>query len=253
MTLIILFITGLVIGSMNAVAGGGSLIGFPVLIAMGLNPLAANATGFLAMVPGQAASALGYVKLIRETPKKYGLLLIPCMIGAGLGSYILRITPVSEFNKFVPLLIAVSVFIFAVQPYIRIQLKKHMDGRVKHQDSLIILSAVLFFLSIYGGYFGPGFGFMLLAFISFTSLHHAHQMNAMKNITATLMGLTSTLVLASGPYIHWDYGIVMAIGSTIGGYYGAKLALRTSSRTLRILVVVIGVATTIWLALRDYT
>lgn len=253
MTDILLFATGIVVGIMNAIAGGGSLIGFPVLIALGISPLHANATGFLAMVPGQLTSAIGYRKYLRHIPKYYALLLIPCMGGAAIGSVILRRTSTSHFSELVPWLILLAVVLFAGQPYLQKHLKRHIASRKKRVLPLLLIGLVLLPLCAYGGYFGPGFGFILLAFLSFTSLNHLHQMNGLKNIAAVSMGIVSVLVLARGGFIHWEAGLFMAAGSVIGGYSGARVAQKVPSHLVRIVVIIIGVIAATLLAIHDYS
>lgn len=247
-----LFGIGLIVGGMNAIAGGGSLIGFPVLIATGLSPLVANATSFLVMMPGQVSSAVGYRKYFRGIPWYYVLWLVPCVVGAAVGSFVLRGTSDTHFERLVPWLILLAVVLFAVQPYLHTRLHMHIKSRIKRKQSFVLLALALFPLAVYGGYFGPGFGFVLLAFLSFTQLHRLHQMNGLKNIAAIAMGTTSILVLAHGQYIDWHAGIVMGAGSLVGGYAGSQLAQRVSSHTVRIVVIVIGAAAAAYLATREY-
>jgi uncharacterized membrane protein YfcA len=252
LTDIFLFLVGLIVGVMNAVAGGGMLVGFPALIASGLSALNATATGYVVMLPGQLASAIGYRKYLRKVPKYYVLLLIPCMVGAAIGSFILRRTSSNHFGELVPWLILIAVGLFAFQPFLQAHLHRHITSRKKRARSLITIALVLFPLAIYGGYFGPGFGFVLLAFLSFTKLNRLHQMNGLKNIAAVSMGVMSVLVLSRGPFIDWHAGLIMAAGSTIGGYSGARLVQKVPSHLSRIIVIGIGIVAVVYLALRSY-
>ena len=183
----LLFGVGIVVGSMNAIAGGGMLIGFPVMLAYGLSALTANATTGSVVLPGQLASAFGYRNYLRKTPKKYLWLLVPCLLGAPVGAYILRNTPSSRFEEFVPWLILFAVGLFAFQPFLHAYLHKHMRTRSKRVKPLVIIGFGLLPVAIYGGYFGAGLGFIMLAFLGFTKIHDAHQMNAMKNVAATVI------------------------------------------------------------------
>ncbi|HET8709716.1 MAG TPA: sulfite exporter TauE/SafE family protein [Candidatus Saccharimonadales bacterium] len=249
----ILFLFGLAVGVMNAVAGGGGLVGFPALISIGgLTAIAANATGYLVMLPGQLASAIGYRKFIRSVPKYYALLLIPCMTGAAIGSLILRHTTNQHFGDLVPWLILLAVGLFAFQPFLQAHIHRHLTRRIKHVRPLALIALILFLLSIYGGYFGPGFGFVLLAFLSFTRLNQLHQMNGLKNIAAVAMAATSIAILANANYIDWHAGIIMAAGSTIGGYAGAHFVQKVPSHLSRYIVIAIGIIAAAHLALRNY-
>lgn len=250
---VILFLVGLVVGVMNAVAGGGGLIGFPALISIGgLSAIGANATGYLVILPGQLASAIGYRKYLRGVPKYYALLLIPCIAGAAIGSLILRHTTNNNFGELVPWLILLAVGLFAVQPFLQAHIHRHLTARIKHVRPMVVIAIVLFLLSIYGGYFGPGFGFVLLAFLSFTRLNQLHQMNGLKNIAAVAMAITSVAILSTGHFIDWHAGTLMAVGSTIGGYGGAHFVQKVPSHISRYVVIAIGVVAAIHLALRNY-
>src|SRR4051812_28877478 len=99
---ILLLFAGFIVGTMNAIAGGGMLVGFPVLLAYGLSALTANATGAVVVLPGQITSAFGYREYLRKTPRKYAWLLIPCVVGALIGAFALRHTPGDTFAEFVP-------------------------------------------------------------------------------------------------------------------------------------------------------
>jgi len=245
---ILLFLMGIVVGGMNAIAGGGLLLGFPVLLASGLTALAANATGNIVVLPGQLASAYGYRKYLKTVPKRYILLLIPCVAGALLGAYLLRKTPGSSFEKFVPWLLLVAVGLFAFQPFLHKHLHRHMKSKQKPIKPLVWIGLALFPLAIYGGYFGAGFGFVILAFLGFTNLKDIHQMNAMKNVAAGVICVLSVLVLARGDFINWHAGLMMGAGSAVGGFSGAYLAQKISSHAIRIFVIIIGLLTAVYVS-----
>jgi uncharacterized membrane protein YfcA len=249
---IFIFCAGLIVGGMNAIAGGGMLLGFPALLAYGLPALAANASTGLIVLPGQVASAYGYRGYLRKVPKKYLWLLIPCALGAPVGAYLLRHTPSGRFEEFVPWLILFAVGLFAFQPFLHAYLHKHMRTRSKRIKPLVIIGLCLLPVAIYGGYFGAGLGFIMLAFLGFTKIHDVHQMNAMKNVAATVICLTSLSVLATSSLIDWHAALVMAAGTAVGGYGGSRLAQRISSHSIRIVVIFIGVVTAAYLGLRNY-
>lgn len=254
LTDIVLLLVGVVVGGMNAIAGGGMLLGFPVLLAIGVPALAANATSNIVILPGQLASAYGYRKYLKTVPKQYLLLLPPCAIGAGIGAYILRNTSTTNFEQLVPGLILFAVVLFAFQPLLHFHLHKQLKQKSKKKDNgpLLFIGLALLPLSIYGGYFGAGFGFVMLAFLGFTNLRDVHKMNALKNIAASTMAVISIVILYSAHYIDWRHGLVMAAGTTIGGYGGSRVAQRIPSHTIRITVIAIGLVTASYLFLRDY-
>ena len=249
---LILFLIGIFTGGMNAIAGGGMLIGFPVMLTYGLTALTANATANVVVLPGQISSAFGYRKYLRKIPLKYAWLLLPCIVGALIGAHLLRQTPNSKFTELVPWLIFFAVGLFAMQPFLHQYLHKHLKTQSKRVKPLVIISIAMFPVAIYGGYFGAGWGFIMLAFLGFTKLHDVHKMNALKNISAIATCLASIFVLAPGSFINWHAGLVMGAGSTIGGYCGARYAQKVSGHSLRLFIVAIGIITATYLAFRKY-
>jgi uncharacterized membrane protein YfcA len=252
----VLFLIGIVVGVMNAIAGGGMLIGFPVLLAFGVPALSANATSNIVVLPGNISSAFGYRKLLRKVPKRYLLLLIPALIGATIGATILRHTSSNSFEKLIPILITFAVVLFIFQPFLYKELHGHLHGPKRFRNRLrplVVVSIALIPLAIYGGYFGAGFGFVMLAFLGFTGLHnHIHRMNALKNIITVCIAATSLACLYSSHLIDWRRGLIMGGGNLIGGYYGAVGAQKVSSHVLRIIVITIGICTATYLGLRTY-
>jgi uncharacterized membrane protein YfcA len=253
---IILLAVGFIVGGMNSIAGGGMLLGFPVLLATGMPALTANATSYLVVQPGNIAAAFGYRKYLRRVPRRYLLLLIPAVFGGAVGTLLLRSTPPGNFAKFVPWLILFAVILFAFQPFLYKYLHDHVHGSPKIQKRvrpLVVVGLAMIPLSIYGGYFGAGFGFIMLSFLSFTRLHdHIHRMNALKNISVIFLTGTSLVFLLGSHLIDWRHGSVMAAGNLIGGYCGSIWAQKISSHALRIIVIAIGVGAVIYLGLRSY-
>lgn len=249
---LLIFGVGLLVGGMNAIAGGGLLLGFPAMLSYGLTPLIANATGNIAVLPGLAAAAFGYRRYLRRTPLKYAWLLVPWLGGAVVGALLLRHTPSTTFSRFVPELILFAVLLFAGQPFLHRYLHQHLKSRSKRIKPLALIGIALLPAALYAGYFGAGVGFIMMAFLGFTKLHDLHQINAMKNLAGVLSSLASIIILAPGFLLNWRVGLVMAAGTTIGGYGGARLAQHISSHAIRIIVLVIGLVTAAYLALRPY-
>lgn len=253
---IILFLVGAIVGGMNAVAGGGMLLGFPVLLATGMPALTANATTYLIVQPGNLAAAIGYRKYLHRIPRRYLLLLIPAVLGGIIGTSLLRHTDPGSFAKFVPLLILFAVILFAFQPFLYKYLHDHVHGSAKVRRRirpLVIVGLAMFPLSIYGGYFGAGFGFIMLSFLSFTHLHdHIHRMNALKNICVIFLTGASLACLLGSHLIDWRHGLVMASGNLIGGYAGAVGAQKVSTHALRIFIIAVGIVAVVYLGLRSY-
>jgi uncharacterized protein len=249
---IILFAVGVLVGAMNSIAGGGMLIGFPILLAFGMSPISANVTSNVVIMPGSLSSVYGYRKYLRKTSRRYLLLLVPCIVGAAIGATILRNTPGDDFQKIVPALVAFAVVLFAFQPLLHFHLHRHIHGKQKGWTPLLVIAAALIPVAIYGGYFGAGFGFIMLAFLGFTKLHEIHRMNGLKNLASTCIALTSLICLYSTGLIDWHLGLVMAAGSTLGGYYGSVFAQKIPSNVVRIIVIITGISTATYLGFRSY-
>lgn len=248
----ILFFVGLIVGAMNAIAGGGMLIGFPIMVALGIHPLIANATANLITGPGQVASAYGYRRYLRKVPLKYAWLLVPVLIGAAGGALLLRRTPADHFAHLVPGLVLFGILLFAFQPLLHFHLHRHLTGRRKTWLPIVLIGLGMLPLSIYGGYFGAGYGFIMLAFLGFTNLRDAHMMNAMRNVAAIGVSSASIVCLYGSHLIDWRMGIIAGVGSVVGGYVGAHYAQKVSSHQLRIVVIIIGLIAVAYLAAQDY-
>jgi len=176
-------------------------------------------------------------------------LLVPCLLGGAIGAIILRHTPSSQFERLVPGLILFAVILFALQPFLHFHLHRHMQAskRTRSHATLLLIGLGTLPTAIYGGYFGAGFGFIMLAFLGFTKLHDLHKINAMKNIAGLCVTLTSLAFLFSTGLLDWHHGLVMAAGCGVGGYYGALLAQKISSHAIRILVIIIGLAAAVYI------
>ena len=249
---VILFFVGIVVGAMNSVAGGGMLIGFPVMLAVGMPPITANATGSIVVLPGLLGSSFGYRKYLHRLPRKYLLLLIPCMSGASIGAIILRHTSSARFRELIPILILFAVVLFAVQPFLHFHLHRHISKKSRNNQTLILIGLALFPVSIYAGYFGPGFGFVMLAFLGFTSLREIHKMNGLKNLAGAGIATSVIICLFNAHLFDLSLGLFMAVGCLIGGYSGSRISLRFSTHAIRIVVILIGFASAGYLAFRTY-
>lgn len=240
---IILFLTGIIVGVINAVAGGGGLIGFPVILAVGLKALTADATNYVAILPGQVAAALGYREYIRKVPKIYLLLVIPCVAGAAVGAHLLRSTSIENFEKLIPFLVLTAVATFALQPVLHFHLLKHMRSRNKSIGKFIAIGLVTFLLTIYGGYFGVGMGFAILALLGTTRLQEIHTLNGLKNLAGVIVVVVAIISIFTAHLINWHYGLVMGAGNLIGGYAGARIAQKFNPRFTRIAIIIYGAIT----------
>lgn len=233
---VILICIGLFGGAWNAIAGGASLFTFPALMAVGLPPVEANATNYLSLLPSNAAALPAYREELRGLGKTLLPLVVVSGLGAIIGSILLLVSDPEFFIVLLPFLILLATGLFAFGDRLRTWLLRSM-GESRGNKAIF---AGLFLSSIYGGYFGAGLGFILLAIAQLMGFSNFHVANSIKNLLATSFTILSIAVFGIGGLIAWPHAIVMMVGSTIGGYAGGHLAKRVDTRYLRSVVIVFG-------------
>ena len=240
---LLLVISGLIAGIVNAVAGGGSLLMYPLLLSLGVAPIMANATTSFSIWPGALSSAWGYRKYIHKLPRHFYFLLLPCLIGGLIGAILLRNTSNQTFEFIVPWFIILGVVLLIAQPKIHNWISAKSAKETKKYRSLVfaIISILLFLIAIYGGYFGAGFGIIMLAFLGFTELSNIHQMNGLKNLAGATLNIAATAYFIVYKLIDWRLLPLLLIGSIIGGLIGSTYSSKLPSNTIRVIVIVIGV------------
>jgi uncharacterized membrane protein YfcA len=238
---IVIFLAAFLAGAVNSVAGGGTLISFPALIWIGRDPIIANATSTVAILPGSLAGMLGFRRELKGSERWIELLVGPSFIGAVGGALLLLHTSSETFAGVVPYLILLATLLFAAQEVIT---RKAASAAAGEKSNWWWVAAVCFqfLVGLYGGYFGAGIGIMMLAALGILGLTDIHQMNGIKNLLAFLInGVAAACFVISGR-IRWaDIGL-MAVGSVLGGYFGAGLARKLGRRFVRYVVVAIGLA-----------
>jgi uncharacterized membrane protein YfcA len=223
-------------GALNAVAGGGSFLTFPALVWTGVPPLAANATGSVALLPGYASGAWGFREDLRAPPGLSLAQLLALALGGGAcGAALLLVTPSSAFRRLVPWLLLAATALFALAPRLVSGARGLRGGRAA-------AAAGTFAVSVYGGYFNGGLGVLLLALFALLGERSLHAMNGLKNLLSTVLGVVATLLYAWGGLVVWREAALMMAGTTAGGYLGARLARRVPAAWLRAGVVAAGLA-----------
>lgn len=248
---IFLFAAGIVAGAINSVAGGGTLVSFPALVAFGVPPIEANATNTAAVCPGALSSACAYR---HDLPREGGLLLIlllPSLLGGLFGAVVLAITPQELFSQIVPFLVLFATVLFGGHDLFSrlINVDPNSTERVGTLGRAWGFSFQLF-VAAYGGYFGAGIGILMLASLGLMGLHDIHRMNAMKTLLASIINGTALLYFILRRLVVWPLAVLMAAGAIIGGYLGARLAKRVDQRWLRLFVVAVGLIVSAWLFFR---
>jgi uncharacterized membrane protein YfcA len=241
-----LFLSALAAGAVNSVAGGGTLLTFPALLAA-LSPLGpesaavfANATSTVALVPGSLAGAWGYRREMRAARRWTLVLIGPSLLGGALGSLLVVWLDPRYFARLVPWLILTAALLFLAQPALGRLLPR---GPQQAAPSPWALGAVIFFqflISVYGGYFGAGIGILMLSALALMGLPGVHQMNAVKTFLAFCINGVSVIVFVVGRKVSWEYALLMAVAAILGGYLGARAARRLNPVFVRWLIIGIG-------------
>lgn len=243
--LVLLFFAGLWAGIQNTLAGGGSFITLPALILAGLNPLLANITSTVALFPAQVAGGLGGRSLVVGVGRlSFRSLILISLAGGIVGAALLLSTPSHIFARLVPWLVLFATAVFAWGNFFR---NPPADGQTHIGPRGA--AAAQFLISVYGGYFGGGIGFLMMAALTLAGLS-ARQAAANKNILAAVMNLAAVLVFVFSPNIAWLHAAILSVGAIIGSLLGALALKRVNDRILRIAIVGIGIALTIGLFLK---
>ncbi|MEM7005938.1 MAG: sulfite exporter TauE/SafE family protein [Pseudomonadota bacterium] len=239
-----LFLAGVACGGINAIAGGGTLIGFPVLLGAGLPPTVANATNFIATMPGYAAAIPSYLGELKQLSQSAMTNTLWTVAGATLGSLLLVLSGDAVFVGLIPYLILTATLLYAFSDRVN---RLFSSEKVRLNAKGIRLSnLILFIVCIYGGYFGAGLGIILfsaLKIVGYCDFHHA---NALKNLIITVASLVSIGIFIFGSLIAWPEAITMMLGSALGGYVTAKKAKLMSQNYLHLFVTLFGFASTIY-------
>ncbi|MEV8515517.1 sulfite exporter TauE/SafE family protein [Dactylosporangium sp. NPDC051484] len=239
----LLSVAGLAAGTVNAIAGGGSLITFPALIATGLPPVAANVTNTTAVFPGYVASVYGsrtdLADLARDGSRRLLLSLGPTsVVAAALGCALLLLTPAKAFDVVVPFLVLGATAVLAFQDRLR-RLVGH-PRELSPRRQRLGLHGMVFIGSLYGGYFGAALGVMLVAAIGLVLDQSMARVSALKNAVSALGGLVGVLAFGLFGPVDWFDVAIVAPAAVVGGYIGARLARRLPSAVLKTMVVVFG-------------
>lgn len=243
-------VAGLVAGSLNAVAGGGSLVSFPALLATGLGGVSANVTNTVSLWPGYVGGALGYRRELTTDRRTVVPLAITSLVGAAGGCVLLLTTPASVFTALVPWLVLGGTALFALQPVLTARVRAATERRSSTGDAPgAVAHAGVLFASVYGAYFGAGLGIMLLAVLGSLLPLDLQRVNGIKNALSTTINTVAMLAFAVLGPVHWEAVLVMASASLLGGVAGARVAKRLPARALRSFVVVFGLVVGVTLLL----
>lgn len=238
---------GLLAGVLNAIAGGGTFLSFPALVALGIPPVAANATATLSALPGYFSGALAFREDISRARRFPLALVLGVAVAGGLaGALLLLATPSRAFAGAVPWLLLMATVLFAAGPRLVAIMRMRSGREAGAIGFVLILGAVC----IYGGYFNGGLGILLLAGLGVVGYDDLSAMNGLKNMISGAIASISAVPFALAGVVHWHEGAVMALATMTGAYVGGRVSRRLPSAGVRIGVIAIGLVMTVVFFLR---
>ncbi|GAA5014175.1 sulfite exporter TauE/SafE family protein [Kitasatospora paranensis] len=236
-------LAGVAAGTINTIVGSGTLITFPVLLALGLPPVTANVSNTLGLVPGSISGAIGYRRELAGQRRRLLRLGTGSLIGGLLGAWLLVVLPGKAFGAIVPVLILLALVLVVLQPRVARAMaarRRATDGPAPEAGPLLFAGVLL--AGVYGGYFGAAQGVLLLALMGMLLQDDMQRINATKNVLAVIVNGVAAVFFLFVADIDWTAVMLIAVGSVAGGQLGARLGRRLPPPVLRSAIVVVGLA-----------
>ncbi|WNI14934.1 sulfite exporter TauE/SafE family protein [Actinacidiphila sp. ITFR-21] len=247
------FAAGIGAGTINTIVGSGTLITFPVLLAVGLPPVTANVSNALGLVPGSVTGAIGYRRELGGQRSRLLRLGAVCLVGGVTGAVLLVTLPSGAFDAIVPVLIALALVLVVLQPRLARAVQAHRDragtAAPTHGGPVLLLGMLL--ASAYGGYFGAAQGVLYLSLMGLLLDEPLQRLNGLKNVLAAVVNGVAALFFVFVAHMDWAAVALVAAGATLGGLIGARVGRRLPPAALRALIVAVGVAAIVQLVVRN--
>lgn len=249
--LFLLFVTAILGGTLNSVAGGGSFFTFPSLIFTGVPPIQANATSTVALWPGLAASVTAYWKELKKQKGSLVIVLsVVSLIGGGAGAFLLLNTSQSAFVHLIPWLLLFATVLFTFSKPITALLRTETKSGVSWR-SLVGVSILQLVIAIYGGYFGGGIGILMLASLAIMGMENIHEMNSLRTFLAIVINGIAVVIFIRYRVVFWPQAVIMVAGTILGGYGGAYFARKIDQKWVRLFVTIVGFSLTIYFFIKQ--
>jgi uncharacterized membrane protein YfcA len=233
---IVVVIAGVWAGTINTVVGSGTLVTFPVLLAVGYSPVVANVSNSIGLVPGSMSGVIGYRRELRGQGERLLRFGAASVTGGITGAVLLLLVP-SAFDAIVPFFILVALVLILVQPRLARSLAHRRPQGSEHHIGLLV---GIFATGVYGGYFGAAQGIILIAMLALAVNDDLQRLNGLKNVLAGLVNLVAGVIFIFVADVAWGPVVCIAIGSIVGGQIGARYGRRLSADALRAVIVVVG-------------
>lgn len=247
---LILAASGLAAGTINTVVGSGSLVTFPVMVALGYPPVLANVTNSIGVLPGSISGAIAYRRELRGQFTKVLPLAVFSAIGGGLGAMLLLVLPASAFDSIVPALIILACVLVILGPTLKRWSLSRSDTTTSHTSRRATLMTSIGLTGIYGGYFGAAQGVILLSILSILLRGSLQRANAYKNVLAAVANGAAGIMFIFTTDVAWLAAGIIAVGAIIGGQLGGIVGRRLPPLVFRVIIVAIGVIAVIYFYVR---
>lgn len=235
----IALLAGLWGGTINTVVGSGTLVTFPLLLALGLPPVTANVTNTVGLFPGSLVGAYGYRAELKGQGRRIRTLGAATVVGSVVGAFLLLTLPAAAFATIVPVLIGLALVLVVVGPRFTARLRS--ENPTPGRRTSVALVAVAGLGAVYGGYFGAAQGVLMLGFLGLLLTEGIQRLNALKNLLVGTTNVVAAIVFALTADVRWGIAGCVALGAAAGGFVGAKIGRRLPPAVLRGCIVVIGV------------
>ncbi|HEX2149543.1 MAG TPA: sulfite exporter TauE/SafE family protein [Actinomycetota bacterium] len=236
------FFGGMAAGAVNTIVGAGSLITFPLLLAIGYPPVVANVSNTVGLIPGSVSGAFGYRRELQGQRARLLRLCVVAGLGGLTGGLILLAMPEAVFEGVVPFLIALACVLVLVQPALarRLEARSAGNGPARRDVGFGLLAGV-YLSGIYGGYFGAAQGVLLLGLLGIGLNEHLQRVNAAKNVIAATVNTVPAVLFILVADVSWEVALLLGTGSVLGGQIGARVGRRLPVPALRAAVLGIGI------------
>jgi uncharacterized membrane protein YfcA len=245
--LILLFFAGFFGGVLNSIAGGGSFITFPALIFVGIPPIMANATNTFASCAGYMSGTYALRKELTNHKNELLLVIVISLLGGISGAWLLLQTPEAVFRDAIPWLLLFATILFIFGGKINIKLKE-MASNSRHASYVggLLLLAMLFGVSIYGGFFNAGLGIVALSYLALAGHTNINTMNGLKLLISSTVSLIAIVLFIYNDVIAWYEGTIVLCGTLAGGFVAAHISRQLPQKYVRQFVIVASIATTLY-------
>lgn len=231
---------GIAAGAINTLVGSGTLITFPVLLAVGYSPVTANVSNTVGLVPGSASGAIGYRRELAGGRTRTLRFAVASVLGGVTGAVLLLVLPEKAFEAIVPVFIAIAIVAVVLQPRLNRLLAERRPPPDAHGTGLP--RALVYVAGIYGGYFGAAQGILLIGILGLALPDDLQRVNALKNVLAGVVNGVAALVFIAVADVAWGAAALIAAGAVVGAQLAARYGRRLSPQALRAVIVVVGIA-----------